>query len=133
MTDRELDRQVAERVMGLTKKRIEHLAKKDYESCMESQVGMGALGNEKWEKDCRKEKKVYFRDKQIPWYTTDPAVWMQVVERMREKGWDVMIVGIIGIPNGWRVQFSRLRHHPDEVDDAVLGRAICLAAVGVGT
>jgi hypothetical protein len=94
MTDQELDRAVAEEVMGC---RVQVSANGKL-----SELGGG-------------EERVY-KDAQIPRFSTDIAAAWQVVEKMREYGWSVTIGQHIDL--SWRCKFTN-----DEILIEVIARA----------
>jgi len=109
MTDREIDRQVAIKIMGL--KPLPDHKGRDIE----------------W---WRINK--YTSENQPPPYTTDPSAFMQVVERMREKGHRVQLSTWRSDGSKWYATFAH--NNPTkwgrlEYGIQSLGRAICLAAL----
>lgn len=120
---RALDRWLAEEVMGLTPPVIEDLCRVEYAGEAKNQRGCGMLGTETWDIDCEDWRKEYYRDKQIPYYTTSISDAFEVVEKMenclhlRQHG---------GKAGGWVANFCASTWEEVEADTAPL--AICLAA-----
>jgi len=100
MTDRELDRQVAEQVMGWN----------DKDSIYQLQ--------DKWSGQHRLWSP-----------TTDPAAWMQVVETMREKGFGVNLGGEECDGWSWYAGFFKDNKCVASQVSNSLGESICLAAL----
>lgn len=108
MTDDEINRQTAEVVMGFRFKSYKDIGPLDVFQ-PPGHVGWTDLRN-------------------LPFYTTDPAAWMSVVERMREKGFYCSMAHTVDMQ--WLVKYGDKNFAPvSHSREKSLGRAICLAAL----
>lgn len=122
MTDKEINYQVATQVMGWRAVCIY-----DGDSNYEKQAGIHPHSY-----DHRCGWNALKTGESFDWSpTTDPAAWMQVVERMREKGWNISLDNSGTTKGMWVCLFDRGRDAPVRVDSDLVGRAICLAALYV--
>lgn len=99
MTSHELDCEVAEKVMGW------RIHEDFYVTGTGVDYGVNAL----------------------PEFSSDPAAWMLIVRYMREKGF---YFSLHSLKDVWTVDFDKTRRFSkNTTTDAVLGRAVCLAAL----
>lgn len=112
-TDRDLDRMVAEKVMGWN----DSLHTYSYDrGWLDPSVLFKRGADVKFEAP-------------IDWSpTTDPSAFIQLIEKMRELHYGVVIAS--GCVGTWQVRFiDRDIEHTSIAEDDVLGRAICKAAL----
>ena len=132
MTDSELDRQVAEKIMQLELVDLEGEVRWvrrdrliDFSTNYEDPVP------KRW---CVPHGRIYAETHKIPSYSTNPAAMLLLIERMRERG---LIVSMgTAVEREWSVTFSRKVPYQantyetagEAIDDS-LCRAVCLAAL----
>ena len=119
VTDRELDRLCAEKVMGL---KIIRATKKKSVLLTGCRVCYG------WYVDTGKRHMFGPIAEDILRYTTDPTAWMQVVEKMIERGWKFELCHGQFMAK-WRAAFYKGNHLEMLEPEATVGRAVCLAAL----
>lgn len=125
----ELDALVGEKVMGLTRSVVERLARKAFLSNVQQYIGRGCVGDETWEDDALPEKQKFWRQIQIPQYSTDIAAAWKVVEHLTDAEYGVVLSNVRAADT-WTCEIDRSEWAGSEVEDgATAPLAICLAAL----
>lgn len=131
MTDlRALDREIATKVMGCDV-RLERCGPDD-DPWYRPHCACGGAWGRSHARQPETEREHYFGASVLAEYSSDPSAMMQVIQKMREKGWDVAMSTML-VVGQWHVAFVT----DDELVDAealtlpeAVGRA-ALAAVGI--
>lgn len=132
MGERDIDREVAEKVMGWPK--AEYITDEMRRKDMPIYGWRNCHLKHELESECEHQwycgKETYYP---APRYASDPAAMMQVIEKMRDNGWTVSMTVY---PAGSKFLVIVTAQHPSKSsldlickDADTLPRAVCLAAL----
>ena len=98
---RKRDLEVAEKLAGLSFKKLVAEARANYHEAMEEQAGCGTTGDETWEKNAGIHKQVFFISQALPHYYSNLHTLMCLAYRLTKKGFLVSVETTGNETHGW--------------------------------